>query len=68
VSQVELSMDNATWIDITSNFNGTYYYYDWNTTSISEGTHTLDARAIDNATQTTEAPQVTIEVTGTTES
>jgi serine protease len=62
VSQVELAIDSGTWIDITSNFDGTYYYYDWDTTTVADGSHTIDARATDNAGQTTYATQVTVTV------
>jgi hypothetical protein len=62
VSMVELSIDGGTWIDITANFDGTYYYYDWDTTTVSDGSHTLDAKATDNASQTTYASQVTVTV------
>jgi hypothetical protein len=63
VSMVELSIDSGSWIDITANFDGTYYYYDWDTATVSNGSHTLDARATDNAAQTTDASQVTVTVT-----
>ena len=62
VSMVELSIDSGSWIDITGDFDGTYYYYDWDTTTVADGLHTLDARATDNASQTTYAPQVTVTV------
>jgi len=62
IAQVELAIDGGTWIDITSNFDGTYYYYDWDTTTVSDGSHTIDARATDNAGQTTYATQVTVTV------
>jgi len=62
VSMVELSINTGSWINITVNFDGTYYYYDWDTTKVSDGSHTLDARATDNATQTTYASQVTVNV------
>ncbi|NIR12629.1 MAG: hypothetical protein GWN86_01205 [Desulfobacterales bacterium] len=62
VSKVELSIDSGSWIDITANFDGTYYYYDWDTTTVSDGSHTLDARATDDASQITYASQVTVTV------
>lgn len=62
VSMVELAIDSGSWIDITGNFDETYYYYDWDTTTVADGLHTLDARATDNASQTTYADQVTITV------
>ncbi len=62
VSMVELAIDSGSWIDITSNFDGTHYYYDWDTTTVSDGSHTLDARANDNAGQATYASQITVTV------
>ncbi|TXT57892.1 MAG: putative Subtilisin-like serine protease [Candidatus Thorarchaeota archaeon] len=59
VTSVELAID-GTWIDITANYDGTHYYYDWDTTTYSEGLHTISARATDDASQTAET---TIEVT-----
>ena len=62
VSLVDLSIDSGSWIDITGNFDGTYYYYDWDTTTVGDGLRTLDGRATDNASQTTYASQVTVTV------
>lgn len=62
VSMVELSIDGGSWIDITGNFDGTHYFYDWNTTTVPDGSHILDARATDNVAQTTYASQVTVTV------
>jgi len=62
VAKVELRIDGGTWIDITANYLESHYYYDWYTTSVSEGSHTLIARAIDAAGQTTNSPQITVTV------
>lgn len=62
VSMVELLIDSGSWIDITANFDGTYYFYDWDTIEVPDDSHTLDARATDNASQTTSASQVTVTV------
>lgn len=62
VSLVELAIDSGSWMDITGNFDGVYYFYDWDTTTVSDGLHTLDARATDNASQTTYADQITVTV------
>jgi len=43
VQKVEISIDNQAWIDITSNFDGTYYYYDWDISGVSQGSHTIKA-------------------------
>jgi len=61
VSKVELSIDSGSWMDITTNFDGNYYY-DWDTGIAADGSHTLDARATDSAAQTTYAPKVTVSV------
>jgi serine protease len=62
VAQVELAIDSGAWMDITANFDGTYYYYDWDTTTTADGAHTLEARATDNAGQTTYATPITVTV------
>ena len=43
VQKVEISIDNQAWIDITSNFDGVYYYYDWDTSGLNQGSHTIQA-------------------------
>jgi len=65
ISKVELSIDGGSWIDITSNFDGTYYRYDWDTTRVSDGSHTLRARAKDSFGQTTYSSKVTVTVDNT---
>ncbi|MBD3407962.1 MAG: S8 family serine peptidase [Candidatus Lokiarchaeota archaeon] len=66
VSKVELNIDSGTWIDITNNFDGTYYYYDWDTTQESDGSHNINARATDTASQTdTDSISVTVNNGGT---
>ncbi len=52
VSKVEVRIDSGSWIDITANFDGSRYYYDWDTTSVTDGTHTIEARATDGSAQT----------------
>lgn len=59
---IELSVDGAAYFDITANFDGTYYYYDWDTTSLSDGNHTLQARATDYKPQSTESSIVEVTV------
>jgi len=68
---VEVSIDGgATYFDITANWDGTNYYYDWNTTATDvegnplypDGSHTIDARATDSANNTTNAAQITVTV------
>jgi C1A family cysteine protease/PKD repeat protein len=60
ISQVELSFDGGAYADITANYDGTYYFYDWDTTAYAEGGHTLRARATDNAAQSTESTLVNV--------
>ncbi len=62
IATVELSIDSANFINITANFDGINYNYDWNTTAVSEGPHTVDARAIDDKGATTKASQITVTV------
>ncbi len=62
VSKVELSIDSVGYFEITTNFDGTHYFYDWDTTGVDDGSHTLDARATDAAPQTTYAPSITVTV------
>jgi thermitase len=52
VVTVELSIDGGPYQDITANFDGTYYTYDWDTTvGYPDGPYTLQARATDDAAQ-----------------
>lgn len=52
VSKVEVQIDSGSWVDITNNIDGDYYYYDWDTTAYSDGSHTVTARATDTNSQT----------------
>jgi beta-lactamase superfamily II metal-dependent hydrolase len=65
LNKVEVSIDSGTYVDITQNWDGTHYYYDWTTTGVQDGSHTIDARATDTASQTTGATQVTATVDNT---
>jgi PKD repeat protein len=62
VTLVELSIDGGTYTDITANFDGTYYFYDWDTIGSADGAHTLQARATDDAAQTTDSTIVNVTV------
>jgi len=49
ITKVELKIDgpeSVGWTDITSNFDGAYYYYDW--TAGTDGTYYLTAAVTDN--------------------
>ena len=37
LAKVEFRVDSGAWVDITGNFDGTYYWYDWSTGSVGEG-------------------------------
>jgi C1A family cysteine protease/PKD repeat protein len=62
VNQVELRIDGGAYINITANVDGMYYFYDWDTTAYAEGSHTLRARATDDAAQSTESTLVNVTV------
>jgi len=64
---VEVAIDSGGWIDITANFDGSHYYYDWDTTAVSDGGHYIDARATDTAQQTTNATRVNVTVDNSTQ-
>jgi PKD repeat protein len=57
---VELSIDGGDYVDITANWDGAHYYYNWDTTTYPEGGHTLQARATDDANQTTDSEIVNV--------
>lgn len=46
IAKVELSIDSAPYIDIFAEFDGSSYYFDWDTTAVADGLHTLDARSL----------------------
>ncbi len=62
VSKVELRIDAGAYLDITSNFDSGHYFYDWDTTVYDNGGHTLQARATDDAAQSTESEIVAVTV------
>ncbi|MGD8793087.1 MAG: PKD domain-containing protein [Anaerolineae bacterium] len=62
LSAVELSIDGGAYADITADFDGNHYYYDWDTTAYADGAHTLQARATDDAAQSTDSTVVNVTV------
>jgi PKD repeat protein len=62
LSSVELSIDGGAYIDIIDNFDGTHFYYDWNTVGYAEGVHTLQSLATDDAAQSTTSAIVGVTV------
>jgi hypothetical protein len=61
VDKVELAIDGGTSVDITANVAGEFYFYDWDTTGVADGTHTLRSRATDDSGRT--AVSTPVEVT-----
>ncbi|MBN1640899.1 MAG: S8 family serine peptidase [Anaerolineae bacterium] len=55
IAAVALRIDEGEWIDLTPNWDGTHYWYDWPTTAYPDGSHTLRARAVDAAAQSAES-------------
>jgi len=43
------------WIDITGSFNGTHYFYSWDSTQMVNGPHTIRLRVIDSAGNSVES-------------
>ena len=62
---VEVSIDGGTYQTASYNSTSGYYEYDWDTTAVSDGDHTVDARATDSDGATTDAAQVTVTVDNT---
>lgn len=62
IAKVEASINSASYIDISANFDGISYYFDWETTAVADGSHTLDARATDNLGATANAAQIAVSV------
>jgi len=62
LSKVEVQIDTGSWVNVTANFDGTYYFYDWVTTGYANGSHTVNARATDTISQVTNATPVTVTV------
>ena len=51
VQTVEIRIDSGTWIEVTGTTTWSYY---WNTTSVSDGEHTIYARSYDGTLYSTE--------------
>ncbi|MFQ3319059.1 MAG: subtilisin family serine protease [Natronomonas sp.] len=59
---VEVAIDSGTYQSAAYNSDSGSYEYDWDTTGVSDGDHTVDARATDSDGATTDASQVTVTV------
>jgi PKD repeat protein len=62
ITLVDLTIDGGSSIDITTSFDGTHYYYDWDTSVDGDGVHTLQARAIDNASNSQDSALINVTV------
>jgi endonuclease YncB( thermonuclease family) len=62
---VEVAIDGGTYQTASYNSTSGYYEYAWDTTGVSDGDHTVDARATDSSGATTSAAQVTVTVDNT---
>ena len=64
IAKVAISFDDGEYIDITNQFDGAHYYYDWEIEELESGVHTNDARVVDNSAtpQIADAEQVKIEI------
>lgn len=62
---VEVAIDAGTYGTATYDSTSGYYEYDWDSTTVSDGDHTVDARATDSDGATTGASQVTVTVDNT---
>lgn len=62
VAKVEVAVGSGAPVEITGNFDGSFYTYTWETGSLTPGSYTLTARAFDSAGQVTAATRtVTVE-------
>ncbi len=48
IDRVEVGIDVSAYQDVTGSFDGTYYRHTWNTTTVSDGPHTITARVTDS--------------------
>ena len=62
VDNVMLSINGEEHIDITGSFDGSHYSYNWDTTTELDGTSSLQARATDDANQSTDSTVVNVTV------
>jgi len=64
LAKVELSIDAGSYLDITANYDSpnSCYFYDWDSTKVSDGPHSLVARATDTSSQAVTSSQVTVTV------
>ncbi len=63
---VDVSIDGGTWRSAAYDSAGGYYEYDWDTTGVADGDHTVQARATDSDGATTESSTITVTVDNAT--
>ena len=63
---VDVSIDGSTWRSAAYDSASGYYEYDWDTTAVSDGDHTVQARATDSDGATTESSRITVTVDNAT--
>ena len=59
---VEISIDGGSWQAAVYNSGSGYYELDWDTTAVTDGSHTIDARATDSAGNIANAAQISVTV------
>ncbi|MCH8183599.1 MAG: S8 family serine peptidase [Proteobacteria bacterium] len=59
---VEVRIDGGGWQSAAWNAGASRYEYSWNSASVGDGAHTIDARATDGASNTTSAAQISVTV------
>jgi hypothetical protein len=59
---VQVQIDGGAWQAATYNGTASRYQLNWNTTTVSEGSHTIGARATDSGTFTTVATPISVTV------
>jgi len=57
---VGVAIDGGTYQSAAYNSTSGFYEYDWDTTAVADGSHTVDARATDSAGATTDASQLAV--------
>ncbi|MBM3238480.1 hypothetical protein FJZ31_19475 [Candidatus Poribacteria bacterium] len=64
IAKVGVSFDVGKYIDITNQFDGVHYYYDWEIKELGSGIHTIDVRVVDSSPtpQTVNAKQVKVKI------
>jgi len=59
---VDVSIDGGEWRDATYSSDSGYHEYDWDTTAVDDGDHTIQARATDSDGETTESDRIPVTV------